>query len=98
MHELLVLKSPTLRKFISPLPALGTGIPIASANTSAVPGVVLLPAWPKGTLAEDEVPQLEKPQASRANAVSFKKSRRVAILMESFSRSSENPAGELPRP
>jgi len=32
-------QSPTLRKFISPLPGLGpTGIPIANANTSAFPG------------------------------------------------------------
>jgi len=34
-------QSPILRKFISPLPALGTGIPIASADTSTVPGVDL---------------------------------------------------------
>lgn len=31
-------QSPILRKFISPLPALGTGIPIANANTVMFPG------------------------------------------------------------
>lgn len=34
-------QSPTLRKFISPLPGLGSGIPLASANTTSVPGVDL---------------------------------------------------------
>ncbi len=34
-------QSPNLRKFISPLPVLGTGIPIASADTTSIPGVDL---------------------------------------------------------
>ncbi len=34
-------QSPILRKFISPLPGLGTGLPIAIPNTKAVPGVDL---------------------------------------------------------
>lgn len=34
-------QSPRLRKFISPLPALGTGIPIASADTKSISGVDL---------------------------------------------------------
>lgn len=34
-------QTPLLRKFISPLPALGTGIPIAIPDTQSIPGVEL---------------------------------------------------------